>query len=213
MENEVQFVTNEKTSNGLFIAVTVAMCAIFGGLQWLFLQQVEIAGMFEAWVVRGALMLSVVLTGVMIYFKFGRANTTMQEVALWCGLVIEMIIMAFTFIVVVHPDVLSGTDIEAFAKFISGLNAITTVCALVIYFALDAESRNAHKMKKEREKRIHQMELNALSGQNINDLVKDAVEKRVAQHLARDLGILPYELERVSKNGHNQGEHTQAPKP
>ena len=211
-DKEIQFMDDKTGTNGFFIAVTVAMCAIFGGLQWLFLQQVEIPGMFEAWVVRSALMLSVVLTGVMIYLKFGRANTRMQNAALWVGLVIEMIIMGFTFVVVVHPEVLTGTDIEDFAKFVSGLNAITTVCALVVYFALDTEAHNAHMMTQERRKRIHQMQLKALESQRIDEIVTASVQKKVEQELARDLGLLPHEMTKLSRNGANAN-HDAAPLP
>lgn len=200
-DNEIKFVSDTEKPNYLFIAITIAMCLIFGGLQWLFLQQVRIDGMFESWVVRGALMLSVVLTGVMIYFKFGRANEREQNIVLWIGLAVEMVVMGFTFIVVIHPDVLAGTDIEGFARFVSGLNAITTVFTLIIYFALDTRAQNAYKVEKERQRRIHQMQLNALDSKDINDMVKAAVSQQVSQQLAKDLGVLPHQMSAMSRNG------------
>lgn len=177
-----------------FIAITIAMCAIFGGLQWLFLQQIEIAGMFESWIVRSALMLSVVLTGVMIYLKFGRANTGGQNITLWVGLVIEMVIMAFTFVIVVHPDAVRGTDIEQFAEFISGLNAITTVFALIVYLALDIRAHEQYSVQRQREGLVNEMYMQALDSREVHDLVKAQARENVVKQLAEQMQVPAYQL-------------------
>ena len=177
-----------------FVAITVAICIIFGALQWLFLEQIPLTGMFETWVIRGALMLSIVLTGVMIVLKFGRANTRGQDIILWVGLCVEMVIMAFTFVTVVHPDVIAGTDIEQFAKFISGMNAITTVFVLVIYFALDNRAKNGYAIQREREGMVNGMYRAALDSPELNNLVRAAAWERIRRQLAGDLGLAPHQL-------------------
>lgn len=214
-DDNIRFLNDDRKPNWIFIGVTVAMCFIFGALQWLFLRQVQITGQFESWVVRAALMLSVILTGVMIFFKFGRANTVAQDVVLWLGLVVEMFIMAFTFVVVIHPGVLAGTDIELFAKFVSGLNAITTVCTLIVYFAFDAQAKNAHKLEKERQSQIYAMQQTALQSPVITDMVNAAVQQQVAQQLAKDLGVTPAQLKsyaQPSRNGASPQPESSLPK-
>jgi|GEM_PF-4565381 hypothetical protein len=195
---------NTNTNHG-FTAIVVAICTIFGGLQWLFLEQLHITGMFESWVIRAALMLSVVLTGVMIHFKFGRPNTIGQDVALWLGLGIEMIIMAFTFVTVVHPDVIIGTDIEQFAKFISGMNAITTVFVLIVYLALDVHAKNAHIVHNQRVGLVNTMYMQALNSPEIHGLVREQARTDVVNQLANDMRVPAYQLHNLlpSMNGKN----------
>lgn len=209
--------SNERGLNYGFVAVTVAICAIFGALQWLFLQQIPLSGMFETWMIRGALMLSVALTGVMIVLKFGRANARGQDIILWVGLAVEMIIMFFTFVTVVHPDVIHGTDIEQFAKFVSGMNAITTVFVLVIYFALDTRAKNAYAIQRERVNMVNGMYRAALDSPELNALVRAAAWERVRRQLANDLELAPHQLTELelpnvkashNGNGNGNGAHT-----
>ena len=205
---------SEHNLNYGFVAITVAICAIFGALQWLFLQQIPLQGMFETWMIRGALMLSILLTGIMIVLKFGRANTRGQDIILWVGLTIEMVIMFFTFVTVVHPDVIQGTDIEQFAKFVSGMNAITTVFVLVIYFALDTRAKNAYAIQRERANMVDGMYRTALDSPELNNLVRAAAWERVRQQLAGDLGLAPHQLTEMElpntprSNGNGNGART-----
>jgi len=125
-----------------------------------------------------------------------------------------MVIMFFTFVTVVHPDVIQGTDIEQFAKFVSGMNAITTVFVLVIYFALDTRAKNAYAIQRERANMVDGMYRTALDSPELNNLVRAAAWERVRQQLAGDLGLAPHQLTEMElpntprSNGNGNGART-----
>ncbi len=186
---------NSQSQNYLFIALTVVICALFGALMWLFTARLKIEGEITSWVIRGAFMLSVVMMGFVIYFKFGRANSKMQEIILWCGIGIELVIMALTFMTVVHPDLLRGTDVERFAGLISGFNVVTTVFCLVLFFAFDDSTKQIQRIHAERKSVIHTMYQQQLNSQETHDMVREQVRHDVREQLARDMGIPSYQMQ------------------
>lgn len=181
--------------NYLFIALTVVICFLFGALMWLFSARIKIDGEITAWIIRAAFLLSVILTGFVIYFKFGRANNTMQEIVLWVGIGVELAIMALTFLSVVHPELIVDTDIERFAGLVSGFNVITTVFVLVLYFAFDDSTKGAQKIVSERKEVIRTMYQQQLNSQETHDMVREQVRHDVRVALARDMGIPSYQMQ------------------
>lgn len=188
----------KESQNYLFIGLTVAICALFGALMWLFTGRLKIEGEITSWVIRGAFMLSVVLTGFVIYFKFGRANSAMQEIVLWCGIGIELVIMALTFLTVVHPDLLVDTDIQLFAGLVSGFNVITTVFVLVLFFAFDDSMKELQRIAAARKSVIRVMYQQQLNSQETHDMVREQVRHDVREELAQDMGIPSYQLQYVN---------------
>lgn len=180
--------------NYLFIGLTVAICILFGALMWLFTARISIEGEVTAWVIRGAFLLSVVLTGFVIYFKFGRANNRAQDLVLWAGICIELAIMAATFLTVVHPDLLHGTDAEPFAGLISGLNVVTTVFCLVIFFALDDGTKENQKLAAKRRALIRQMYDAELNSAETAQLVREQARHDVREQIAGEMNVPSYKL-------------------
>lgn len=184
----------EYKPNYLFIGLTVGICAMFGALMWLFTARIQIEGEITSWVIRGAFLLSVVLTGFVIYFKFGRANNRVQDLVLWVGIVVELCIMAMTFLTVVHPDLLRGTDIEPFAGLVSGLNVVTTVFVLVLFFAFDESTREIHNIAAERSALILNMQRQQLNSADTHALVREQTRQQVIEQLAKEMNVPSYQL-------------------
>lgn len=180
--------------NVLFIGLTCVICALFGALMWLFTARLQIEGEITSWVIRSAFLLSVVLTGFVIYFKFGRANNRAQDLVLWVGIAIELFIMGATFLTVVHPELLAGTDIAPFAGLISGANVITTVFVLVIFFALDDSTKEIQRIHAERKSLIRSMYRQQLNSQETADMVAEQVRHDVRKQIAEDMGVPSYTL-------------------
>lgn len=180
--------------NYLFIGLTVAICILFGALMWLFTARISIEGEVTAWVIRGAFLLSVVLTGFVIYFKFGRANNKAQDIVLWAGIVIELGIMAATFLTVVHPDLLRGTDAEKFAGLVSGFNVITTVFCLVLFFALDDSTKENQKLAATRRALIRSMYDQELNSPETAAIVREQARHDVREQIAQEMRVPSYQL-------------------
>ena len=185
--------SNEKP-NYLFIGLTVAICALFGALMWLFTAKLPIEGEITGWIVRGAFMLSVVLTGFVIYFKFGRANNQAQEIVLWVGIGTELLIMAATFLTVVHPDLIANTDAARFVGLVSGLNVVTTVFCVVLFFAFDDSTKEQQKLAADRKALIRAMYNEQLNSAETAEMVRQQARHDVREQIAQEMRVASYKL-------------------
>jgi len=185
--------SNEKP-NYLFIGLTVAICALFGALMWLFTAKLAIEGEITGWIVRGAFMLSVVLTGFVIYFKFGRANNQAQEIVLWVGIATELLIMAATFLTVVHPDLIANTDAARFVGLVSGLNVVTTVFCIVLFFAFDDSTKEQQKLAANRKALIRRMYDEELNSAETAEMVRAQAHHDVREQIAGEMRVPSYKL-------------------
>ena len=184
----------DEKQNYLFIGLTVAICVLFGALMWLFTAQLKIEGEITGWIVRGAFLLSVVLTGFVIYFKFGRANNLAQEIVLWCGIAVELLIMAATFLTVVHPDLIAGTDAARFVGLVSGLNVVTTVFCVVLFFAFDDSTKEQQKLAADRRSLIRRMYDAELNSAETAAMVREQARHDVRQQIAAEMNVPSYQL-------------------
>ena len=185
--------SNEK-QNHLFIGLPEATCALFGALMRLFTAKLPIEGEITGWIVRGAFMLSVVLTGFVIYFKFGRANNQAQEIVLWVGIATELLIMAATFLTVVHPDLIANTDAARFVGLVSGLNVVTTVFCIVLFFAFDDSTKEQQKLASNRKALIRSMYNEQLNSAETAEMVRAQARHDVREQIAQEMRVASYKL-------------------